>query len=222
MKRIVLFLVPIFVLALKGYSFTSLATSTNFTFRIDTRSVRSVMSEQEAVAFWPITWRKGETVTVMNPHGTTMTLVSVAGSEGEHSLELNVGGLWHFSNSTSGSVTFGVPWSIFNDGGMLATGTGSSAIIDTKEQGPGRCVRAWNVLPIAYSGDSWTRSRSSRSVLTLVSPSGRVIEESFMGTGYYQCIPSEKGKWRIALDNGVSTFYSDVLLLPSLFCVSFR
>ena len=170
----------------------------------------------------PTTWRKGETVTVTDPSGTTTTLVADAGSAGAQSFAPNAGGIWHFSNSASGSATLGVPWSVFNDGGELATGTGPSAIIDTKQEGPDRRVRAWNVFPVAYSGNSWLRGGSSQSTLTLVSPSGTVVEEVLSGTGCYSYTPTENGKWHIELNDGTSTLQSDVLLMPLAFCIFFR
>lgn len=201
-----------------------LATSADVAFKLDTTGpAYSVASLGAVTSMLPTTWRKGETVTVTAPNGTVTTLVTNAGSAGVQSFAPNAGGIWHFSNSASGSATLGVPWSVFGDGGELATGADAAGIVvDTKEPGPNRRVRDWNVLPIAYSGDSWLRSESAASTLTLTSPSGEVVEVPLEGTGCYRYTPPEKGKWHVALDNGVTTLHSDLSLLPYGFGLFFR
>lgn len=192
-----------------------LATSADIAFRLDTTGPAYSVSSQDAVAsMCSMTWRKGETVTVTAPNGTVTTLVTDAGSAGAQLFAPTAGGIWHFSNSVSGSATLGVPWSVFGDGGELSSGSCSAAIIDTKREGPDRNVRGWSVLPISYSGDSWLRGGTSQSTLTLTSPSGTVVEEHLEGTGCYRYMPTEIGKWHLVLEDGTSTLESDVLLLP--------
>jgi len=211
-------------LALACNADSILATSADVAFKLDTTGpAYSVASLGAVTSMLPTTWRKGETVTVTAPNGTVTTLVTDAGSAGAQSFAPTAGGLWHFSNSASGSATLGVPWSVFGDGGELATGADAAGIIvDTKEPGPNRRVRDWNVLPIAYSGDSWLRSESAASTLTLTSPSGEVVEEPLVGTGCYRYSPTENGKWHVVLSSSAGTLESELRLLPYGFCLFFR
>jgi len=202
-----------------------LATSAGVAFRLDTTGPAYSVSSQDAVAsMCSTTWRKGETVTVTAPNGTVTTFVTDAGSAGAQLFVPNAGGLWHFSNSASGSATLGVPYSVFGDyDRVIATGADASGIIvDTKDPGPNRRVRDWNVLPIAYSGDSWLRSDSAASTLALTSPSGEVEEVPLVGTGCYRYSPTENGKWHVVLSSSAGTLESELRLLPYGFCLFFK
>ena len=210
-------------LALACNADSVLATSTNVAFRIDTTGpVYFAGSQEAASSMWPTTWRKGETVTVTDPQGNVTEIVSDASADGSLSVALGSGGVWLFSNSVSGNAVFGVPWSVYGDGGELASGTGPAATVDTVGKGPDRRIRSWKVLPIAYSGDLWLGDAGAESVLTMVAPSGKASEVPLTGTGCHPFSTKEYGQWHLELDNGVTTLSSDVTLLSTAFCVSIR
>jgi hypothetical protein len=73
--------------------------------------------------------------------------------------------------------------------------------IDAKLSGSGRRIYQQDVLPVAYSGDSWRRDPVKTSILTIVDPDG--VENDpyeLAGTGV-KSIPFNKlGVWRLRLD----------------------
>jgi hypothetical protein len=73
--------------------------------------------------------------------------------------------------------------------------------IDAKQSGSGRRIYQQDVLPVAYSGDSWRRDPVKTSTLTIVDPDG--VENDpyeLAGTGV-KSIPFNKlGVWRLRLD----------------------
>lgn len=211
-------------LALACNADSALATSADVTFKLDTTGPAYSVASQDAIAsMLPTTWRKGETVTVTAPNGTTTTLVADAGANGVQLFAPDAGGLWHFSNSASGSVTLGVPWSVFNDGGELASGRSSAAFIDTKKEGPNRRVTTWNALPIAYSGDSWLGSGTAASTLTINPPIGDSVEEILSGAGLYMVSEPANGTWQIALADGTTTRNATItVLVPAGFAIIFQ
>ena len=211
-------------LALACNADSILATSADVAFRLDTTGPAYSVSSQDAVAsMCSMTWRKGETVTVTAPNGTVTTLVTDAGSAGAQLFAPNAGGLWHFSNSVSGSATLGVPWSVFGDGGNLASGSSSAAYIDTKKEGPNRRVTTWNALPIAYSGDSWLGSGAAASTLTINPPTGDPVEENLFGSGCYMVSDPANGTWHVALADGTTTRNATItVLVPAGFAIIFQ
>ena len=81
---------------------------------------------------------------------------------------------------------------------------------DTKQSGPDRRLRLKDVMPVAYSGDNWSRTAESASTLTLTAPSGAVAEYELTGTDALTVRFSEAGRWRIALAAGDRTLESTV------------
>lgn len=73
--------------------------------------------------------------------------------------------------------------------------------IDAKRSCSGRRIYQQDVLPVAYSGDSWRRDPAKTSTLTIVDPDG--VENDpyeLAGTGV-KSIPFNKlGVWRLRLD----------------------
>ena len=73
--------------------------------------------------------------------------------------------------------------------------------IDAKLSGSRRRIYQQDVLPVAYSGDSWRRDPAKTSILTIVDPDG--VENDpyeLAGTGV-KSIPFNKlGVWRLRLD----------------------
>ena len=73
--------------------------------------------------------------------------------------------------------------------------------IDAKRSCSGRRIYQQDVLPVAYSGDSWRRDPAKMSTLTIVDPDG--VENDpyeLAGTGV-KSIPFNKlGVWRLRLD----------------------
>ena len=77
--------------------------------------------------------------------------------------------------------------------------------IDAEQSGTRRRIYRQNVLPVAYSGDSWKRDPAKASTLTIVDPDG--VENDpyeFAGTGV-KSLPFDKlGVWtlRLEMENG--------------------
>lgn len=210
-------------LALACNADSVLANSTNVTFKLDsTGPVYFVASQAEAASAPPMTWRKGETVTVTSPIGTVATLATDAASAGSAAVTFDRGGIWHFSNSVSGSAALCVPWTVFGDGGELASGSRSSVYIDTKREGPDRVFRGGAALPIAYSGDSWVGSVTAASTLSITPPEGVPVEEHLTGSGVYMVPEPANGTWRIALADGSTTRSATIRVAGAGFVISFQ
>jgi hypothetical protein len=82
---------------------------------------------------------------------------------------------------------------------------GVAYLLDAKQAGPRRRVYPQDILPVAYSGDSWKRDPAKASTLTIVDPDG--VENDpyeFAGTGV-KSLPFDKlGVWtlRLEMENG--------------------
>jgi len=222
MKRISLAVAVVAALASAGRADVN-ETSSPVSFRIDTTGpAYSVVSLEEA-ASCPVTWRKGETVTVVAPNGTETTLVSDAASAGYANFSLSGGGLWHFSNSVSGSAVVGVPWSVHNDGGSLMTSASQAGLIDTAKEGPDRRMVLNKTMPVAYSGDGWLKADpSAASTLTFTSPSGDSTVENLAGAGGVPFHPTQRGTWTLSLAYGTTTLTADVTVNPMALVVTLR
>lgn len=72
---------------------------------------------------------------------------------------------------------------------------------DTKQNGPNRKVPELNKpMDISFSGDNWTGDSGSVSMLRITSPSGRITEKTFSGTGLFRFEFDEKGHWCVRLE----------------------
>ncbi len=205
-------------LALAGRADDFAANSTNVSFRLDTTGpAYSVGSVQEATTC-PVTWRRGETVTVVAPNGAETTCVSNAAEDGHAEVSLGRGGLWRLFNSKSGTAMVGVPWHVFGDGGMLAASGAFSWLLDTAMEGGSRRIWRRKTMPVAYSGDGWAGvDPSAASTLTYVSPSGAEFVETLAGLGNLVFDSTAKGTWTMKLSCGTATFLASVIVsqLPS-------
>lgn len=75
--------------------------------------------------------------------------------------------------------------------------------IDTISTGPTRKVAAKeDVLPFAYSGDSWNGDPTAASTLTFTSPSGNTTIVPCTGTGAYAFTINQGGTWTVTLAAG--------------------
>lgn len=96
--------------------------------------------------------------------------------------------------------------------------------IDAKLSGSGRRIYQQDVLPVAYSGDSWRRDPAKTSTLTIVDPDG--VENDpyeLAGTGV-KSIPFNKlGVWRLRLDMENGKFCeASVNICKKFFAVTIR
>ena len=193
------------VLAAQCFAGEIKATSAATAFSLDTASVSPIAlsssSQVSSLANWPITWRKGETVTACAPDGTVHEFVSDASATGSVSVAsyIDAGGVWTFRNSLAGPVKFAVAWSVFGDGGTLASDTIASIFVDTQKDGPDRTARTCETLPISFSGDCWSRNPAAASTLTLTSPSSASTVTNLIGTGAYSVRLKEYGVWTVSL-----------------------
>ena len=139
--------------------------------------------------------KMGDTVTATAPNGQVTTLSSASLSS-----VLNAGGVWTIASSSQGTARIGVAWTVYDDGGTLASGgTASGYGVDSVQAGPDRRLPLRNVLPVAYSGDGWLGDASAASTLAFVSPANVETELDFSGTGAMAFDFGEIGAWTVRL-----------------------
>ena len=223
------FAYAIAVLAAQCFAGEIKATSAATAFSLDTASVSPIAlsssSQVSSLANWPITWRKGETVTACAPDGTVHEFVSDASATGSVSVAsyIDAGGVWTFRNSLAGTVKFAVAWSVFGDGGMLDSDTLASVFIDTQKEGPNRTANAGETLPISFSGDGWLGNLAAESSLTLTPPSSASTVVNLTGTGAYSAKLSEFGVWTVSLEaDGGPTLVSHIRMTGAGLIISIR
>lgn len=72
---------------------------------------------------------------------------------------------------------------------------------DTVKDGPNRKVPEMNKpMGISFSGDNWIGDSEAVSTLHITSPSGKITEETFSGTGLFRFVFDEKGRWHVTLE----------------------
>ena len=198
--------------AADGDVLATTGSAASFKFNTSEVSPFAMASTADATALFaeqPVTWRAGETVSMEAPDGTATT-VSTALS-GTYAFSPASSGVWSLSNSEGGKVYVSVPWAV--TGGAVCTSGASAFAVDTKECGPNRKSLKKEVLPIAYSGDGWCRSRIAVSTLTLTSPTGAVTSVALTGTGAVPVTFSQTGDWILSLAMDDGTTLAGVLTL---------
>ena len=198
--------------AADGDVLATTGSAASFKFNTSEVSPFAMASTADATALFaeqPVTWRAGETVSMEAPDGTATT-VSTALS-GTYAFSPASSGVWSLSNSDGGKVYVSIPWAI--TGGAICTSGASAFAVDTKECGPNRKSLKKEVLPIAYSGDGWCRSRIAVSTLTLTSPTGSVTSVALTGTGAVPVTFSQTGDWILSLAMDDGTTLAGVLTL---------
>lgn len=198
--------------AADGDVLATTGSAASFKFNTSEVSPFAMASTADATALFaeqPVTWRTGETVSMEAPDGTATT-VSTALS-GTYAFSPASSGVWTLSNSEGGKVYVSVPWAV--TGGAVCTSGASAFAVDTKECGPNRKSLKKEVLPIAYSGDGWCRSRIAVSTLTLTSPTGAVTSVALTGTGAVPVTFSQTGDWILSLAMDDGTTLAGVLTL---------
>ena len=201
--------------AADGDVLATTGSAASFKFNTSEVSPFAMASTTDATALFaeqPVTWRAGETVSMEAPDGTATT-VSTALS-GTYAFSPASSGVWSLSNSEGGKVYVSVPWAV--TGGAVCTSGASAFAVDTKECGPNRKSLKKEVLPIAYSGDGWCRSRIAVSTLTLTSPTGAVTSVALTGTGAVPVTFSQTGDWILSLAMDDGTTLAGVLTLAGL------
>ena len=185
----------------------------------------AVMSQYEIAYLLPVTWRKGETVTVTKWDGTETTLVASAASAGAATFTPDSGGVWTLVNSAQGTARVGVAWSVYDDGGTLAVGGISEAYgVDSLQSGPDRKTRRKDLLPVAYSGDNWRRDMSKAATLTFIPPEGEPTVLDFTGTGVTpeSFTFDQRGVWIVRLTMADSTVREAIVKVKKGFVLSFH
>ena len=155
----------------------------------------SITAVTDFFAEMPVTWLSDETVIEEAPDGTATTVS--AASAGSYAFSPTSSGVWTLSNSEGGKVYVSIPWGV--TGGAVCTSGASAFAIDTNEGGPNRKSYKREVLPIAYSGDGWDKSKTSVSTLTLMSSAGEETNVALTGTGVIPVTFSQTGDWTLSL-----------------------
>lgn len=169
----------------------------------------AVASAADIAALPPVAWRAGETATATSCDGTATTLVSAAATDGSAAAAsiLVSGGLWTFENAAQGTARVGVPWTIFDDGGTLASGAASPEFkVDAKQTGPDRQISRQDIPPVAWTGDHWAGSAMVATTLTLAPPTGAATVWNRTGSGTEAFNFSPAGIWTatLAMADGTS------------------
>ena len=104
---------------------TLLASSAAQSYRMDTTGpTYAITNEAGRTSLWPLTYRKGESVTATAPNGTATPLVTSAASDGTLPWSPAAGGgAWTLANDGEGEAVFRVWHSIYG----LPSGAGTTA-----------------------------------------------------------------------------------------------
>jgi len=158
-------------------------------------------ADAAAIAALPnVTWRTGETVTSTPCVGSPTTLAEAASTDGSVHFSPNAGGVWTLANSEQGTAYIGIPWTVFDDGGLLNSAAASPTFrTDSRQSGPDRRVAQCDVLPVAYTCDNWARYASDASTLTFAPPSGTSTVLTRAGTDTETFRFSPTGIWTVTL-----------------------
>lgn len=159
----------------------------------------AVASAGELAALPPVTWRAGETVTATARDGTVTTLADGSTDAASAPFPSGKGGVWTLVNSVQGTARVGVAWSVYDDGGTLASGASSAYGVDSLQDGSDRKTNRASALPVAYTGNAWARDADAESTLTFTEPSGAEMAKSKTGTGAEPFKFSLPGQWKVAL-----------------------
>ncbi|MBR6588824.1 MAG: hypothetical protein IKK82_15600 [Kiritimatiellae bacterium] len=152
------------------------------------------------LAVWPVTYRAGDTVTILSPDGDMMEIVKDASAADSSTLQdvLNAGGFWRLENSSGEKAVVIVPWGMFNDA-LKVSDSLQMVKLDTEGSGPNRKGKARELPPVAYSGDGWMKDVAASATLKFISPSGAEEQIVELGTGVVEHNFSEIGTWTVRL-----------------------
>ena len=200
--------------AADGNVLATTESATTFRLYVNGTTTFSLLSAAEVTA-WPITWRTNETVVATSRNGTSTTLVTDATASGSQSLS-QIGGAWTLTNSKLGSAVICIPWSVFNDGGILDTSMNATFGADLTTDGPDRNGVVREFPPVAYSGDNWIGDATAAATVTFIPPSGSGLTTTtldLVGMGATSFAFAKSGKWtvRLAMADG-STREAEIMV----------
>ena len=179
----------------------------------------AVASAADIAALPPVAWRAGETATATSCDGTATTLVSAAATDGSAAAAsiLISGGVWTFENVAQGTARVGVPWTVFDDGGTLASGAASPEFkADAKQTGPDRRISRPEAPEVAYTGDHWVGDALAFATLTVTPPAGAATVFNRTGTGTEAFDFTPSGIWTATLAMADGTTLSATLDIRDL------
>ena len=201
--------------AMSGFADVETVSSAQVTFKLFlNEDATYALSSLEDFATWPVTWRKGETVTAEEANGTVSTLVSDAVAADSQSLA-HKGGVWMLTNSAEGTARVGVPWTVFDDS-FTRSSAATTSRIDTMLPGPDRKLKKSETPPVAYSGDDWAGDLSKASTITFTPPEGSGLEATTWnktGSSAAAFTFNAKGVWTVTLtfaDNTTRTAHINI------------
>ena len=205
-----------------------LATSAAFGgVHMNTSGLPTIISSQSditALAAWPVTYRAGETVTVVARDGTTRTVAENVAADGAAAFAPDAGGLWQLVNSNGETALVGVSWEVFGESWALDFGTDSPVRMHTIGDGPDRKVKKSKVPQVAYSGDDWLGDVSKSVSVTFTPPTGSGIPPTTLqltGTGATSFTFTEPGQWTVSLAMEDGTTRTATLIVYGMFVISF-
>lgn len=185
------------------------ATASDFTFQINTKDGAAWSYVADGVADFPVTWRKGETVTVTDKSGTEASgyPATAAASDGSQTFSPDASGKWTLVNSESGTAYIIAPWDQDEIGMTIATSATFADIgvdtVQTADNGTGGIDRRGKKREfpgcVAFSGDDWVGAADKPCTLRFTSPAGVVTEVDKEGTGAHSFTFSESGMWTVEL-----------------------
>lgn len=185
------------------------ATASDFTFQINTKDGAAWSYVADGVADFPVTWRKGETVTVTDKGGNEASgyPATAAASDGSQTFSPAAGGMWTLVNSESGTAYIVAPWGQDEIGTTIATSAALSDIgvdtVQTSDNGTGGIDRNGKKREfpgyVAFSGDDWVGESSETCSLRFTAPDSAVTTVEKTGTGAYTFTFDKAGVWTIEL-----------------------
>ena len=179
------------------------ATSEPFTFSVRTSGGAFAMNFSELAA-WPVSYRAGESITLVAPSGASTTPVDGAAAVGTTDLSgssLDEDGVWTLRNSNGHTAFLVVPWGT-NGGPLTTADTETGIALFTVGEGPDRKLRRSEAPPVAYSGDDWNGDLSKASTITFTPPEGSGLETTTWnktGRGASAFTFNKKGTWTVTL-----------------------
>ena len=198
-------------------------------FRLETSHKALIISSEEDMALLhnnPITYQKGETVTVTAPDGEVTVLVDSPETSGVYAFKPTSGGLWKFSTSEDELVLLGVKWYVFGEKRVYSSESSGAYCLHTEGVGPDRKIKKREVPPVAYSSDLWKGNSSQAVRLTFTPPEGSLLPETIIdleGQGAQSFAFPVVGVWSVKLELADGTIKMSCVIIESPgFVIKFR
>ena len=192
-------------------------SATSAPFRFSLRTSGGAMNMTELVT-WPVTYKAGDTITLVSPSGVSTTPVdgvTTAGATDLAGSSLDEDGVWTLRNSSGGKALLGVTWGT-NGESLSETDAEGNVILFTVGEGPDRKLKKREAPPVAYSGDDWAGDLTKAATVTFTPPEGSGLETTTWnrtGKGAESFTFNATGVWTVSFtfaDSNTRTAHIDI------------